>query len=142
MRGPTVARDGRCSRSSSAQVSQRERVLQVSQQVSDQIVALAAGVQTANVLAGTQLEYMQYNAKLILGCTGGGSGVRVSLQVGNDVVIDDQLISDLTRWPISPDDFLQDTGSRKGDRNVLRFRNTSGAARTINFVVKALPVIG
>ena len=62
--------------------------------------------------------------------TGGGSDVYASLLVGAEALIDDQLVSPLTTFPVKPDDLLTEGAGFAGDRLTLRYRNANAASRT------------
>lgn len=90
--------------------------------------SIAADSTSANLLAGDINEFLGRASVISLFCTGAAVGLRAQLLVGQDVVIDDQPISDANRFPITPDDFLSRGGGLPGDRLTLRFRNTTAGA--------------
>jgi len=90
--------------------------------------SIAADSTSANLLAGDINEFLGRAAVVSLFCTGAATGLRAQLLIGQDVVIDDQAISDANRFPITPDDFLARGGGLPGDRLTLRFRNTTAGA--------------
>jgi len=90
--------------------------------------SIAADATSANLLAGDINEFLGRAAVVSLFCTGAAVGLRAQLLIGQDVVIDDQVISDANRFPITPDDFLARGGGLPGDRLTLRFRNTTAGA--------------
>ena len=97
--------------------------------------SIAADSTSANLLAGDINEFLGRAAVISLFCTGSAVGLRAQLLVGQDVVIDDQTISDANRFPITPDDFLARGGGLPGDRLTLRFRNTTAGALTAEWRV-------
>jgi len=90
--------------------------------------SIAADSTSANLLAGDINEFLGRASVVSLFCTGAAVGLRAQLLIGQDVVIDDQTISDANRFPITPDDFLSRGGGLPGDRLTLRFRNTTAGA--------------
>lgn len=110
-------------------------------QVAESTTLAAAGDTSGNVLANTQLDYMPYNGVLEIGVTGGGSAVRATLSVGDQLVMRDQLINPGTAYPVAPDDFVITAGAIAGARIDLSFRNNTSptAARTVQYVVNARP---
>jgi len=90
--------------------------------------SIAADSTSANLLAGDINEFLGRAAVVSLFCTSAATGVRAQLLIGQDVAIDDQLISDANRFPITPDDFIARGGGLPGDRLTLRFRNTTAGA--------------
>jgi len=90
--------------------------------------SIAANSTSANLLAGDINEFLGRAAVVSLFVTAAAVGIRAQLLIGQDVVIDDQVVSDANRFPITPDDFLARGGGLPGDRLTLRFRNTTGGA--------------
>ena len=97
--------------------------------------SVAADATSANLLAGDINEFLGRAAVVSLFCTSAATGVRAQLLIGQDVVIDDQLVSDANRFPITPDDFLARGGGLPGDRLTLRFRNTTAGALVVEWRV-------
>jgi len=92
--------------------------------------SVAANSVVDNVLAGKIFEFAPSNAIASLLATASAVGLRISFIIGNEVQLDDQEISAANRFPLSPDDFLTRGGALKGDRIVLRLRNTTVGAIT------------
>ena len=90
--------------------------------------SIAANSTSANLLAGDINEFLSRAAVISLFVTAAAVGIRAQLLIGQDVTIDDQVVSDANRFPITPDDFLSRGGGLPGDRLTLRFRNTTGGA--------------
>lgn len=93
--------------------------------------SVAANATVDNVLAGKIFEFAPQNSVVRLYATGAAAGIRVSLLIGSDVVVDDQEISAANRFPVVPDDFVSQGGALKGDRIVLRLRNTTAGALNV-----------
>lgn len=101
---------------------------------------VGANATVDNVLAGKIYEFAPQNSIVTLLATGSAVGLRVSLLIGNEVQIDDQEISAANRYPLNPDDYVVRGGALRGDRLVLRLRNTTGAGITANTVLDIDPV--
>jgi len=97
--------------------------------------SVAADATSPNLLAGDINEFLGRASVVSLFCTSAASGVRAQLLIGQDVTIDDQLVSDANRFPITPDDFLARGGGLPGDRLTLRFRNTTAGALVVEWRV-------
>lgn len=91
---------------------------------------VAANATVTNVLAGKIFEFAPQNSVVTLLATASAVGLNISFLIGGEVKLDDQEISAANRFPISPDDFLARGGAFKGDRIVVRLRNTTGAGIT------------
>ena len=102
--------------------------------------SVAANTTIDNVLAGKIYEFAQQNSIATLLATASAVGMRVSMIIGNEVQIDDQEISAANRYPLNPDDFVVRGGALRGDRIVLRLRNTTGGALTVNTTLDLEPV--
>lgn len=90
--------------------------------------AVAANAVVENVLAGKIYEFASANSIASLLATASAVGLRISFIIGNEVQLDDQEISAANRFPLMPDDFLTRGGALKGDRIVIRLRNTTVGA--------------
>lgn len=102
--------------------------------------SVAANTTVDNVLAGKIYEFAPQNSVVTLSATASAVGMRVSLLIGQEVQIDDQEISAANRYPLQPDDYVVRGGALRGDRIVLRLRNTTGGALTANTVLDIDPV--
>jgi hypothetical protein len=90
--------------------------------------SVAANTTTGNILAGKAKEFMEEAAILQIGICAAAIGLRASVIIGNEVVVDDQEVSAANHMPIFPDDILAEGGAFAGDRVIVRLRNTTGAA--------------
>jgi len=102
--------------------------------------SVAANTVVVNVLAGKIFEFAPSNSVIDLLATASAVGLNISFTIGNEVKLDDQEISAANRFPISPDDFLARGGAFKGDRIVVRLRNTTAGAITAFTKVDVNPV--
>ena len=83
---------------------------------------------TANLLAGKAKEFLEEASIIRVGIVAAAVGIKATLIVGNEVVIDDQEVAVGTTLPAFPDQVLAEAGGFAGDRLTLRLRNTTGAA--------------
>jgi hypothetical protein len=102
--------------------------------------SVGANATVDNVLAGKIYEFAPQNSIVALAATASAVGMRVSLLIGNEVQVDDQEISSANRFPILPDDFVVRGGALRGDRLVLRLRNSTAGALTVNTALDVEPV--
>jgi hypothetical protein len=89
---------------------------------------VGAGATVDNILTGKIYEFAQQDSIISLSATGAVAGIKFSFIIGNQLLIDDQEVSSANRFPLVPDDFLTRGGALKGDRVVVRIRNTTGGA--------------
>lgn len=93
-----------------------------------------------NVIAGSQFEFLPYNASLRFALNGSAVGLVADLYTGQDVLAEQMLINTLNRVPINPDDFLLSDVAGAGERVKIRVRNTTGGALTVFFAVMIDPI--
>lgn len=98
--------------------------------------AILTTVVNDNVLAGNQFEFAPFNGAVECGIVASATGFEVDVLVGNQTVVTRMLPSLANRFPIYPDDFTIRFGVLKGDRIVIRARNTSGGTLTLFFTLK------
>jgi hypothetical protein len=102
--------------------------------------SIAAQTVVDNILSGKTAEFLTRPSRILLAQTGGGDSVHVSLIVGNEIVVDAQEISDLTTFPILPDNLLAEAAGLPGERVVLRVENRhASAARVVKTLLKVEP---
>jgi len=92
------------------------------------VTSVAANATSANVLAGKIAEFLAEASILRLFAAAAAIGVFCTFFVGESVLIDDQEISGVNRFPIKPDDLVDEGAGFANDRLLLRFRNSTGAA--------------
>lgn len=105
-------------------------------------VSVALSSVNDNVLAGSQFEFLPYDAYLQFGLNGDANGadLRVDVYSGQDVLLENAPMSVQNRIPVFPDDFQLDDVAAAGERLKIRVRNTSAAAaRTLFFSLKITP---
>lgn len=107
-------------------------------QMADSAFSVAANATSVNVYAGKQLEFPPRPSLVRIRVSGSAAGLNATLLVGGLTKIDDQPISNSNRWPILPDDLLTQENVPPGVRLILRFRNTTGGALTVNHVTEVI----
>lgn len=103
-------------------------------------ISVAANAISANVLSGLLYEFLPANSKVTLFATGSATGLRTTLNIGGEQIVDDSAISLQNRVPLIPDDLVVSDGGRRGERMILKFRNTTGGALTAFWTVQVNPV--
>ncbi len=102
--------------------------------------SVAANSVNDNVLAGSQFEYLPYNARLMFGINGSAAGLLADVYSGQDIVAESMAVNSQNRFPINPDDFVLTDVGAAGDRLKLRLRNTTGGALTGFWSVNIIPL--
>jgi hypothetical protein len=102
--------------------------------------SVPANSATVNVLAGKLYEFAPEDGMLELGICASAVGLRCTLIVGGEVIIDDQEVSSASRFPLKPDDTLASVAVLAGERIVLTYRNTTGAAITVTSCTGFMPI--
>ena len=104
--------------------------------------SVAANATIDNVLAGSQFEFLPFDAALQFGIVGAGAlgAILADVYSGQDVLQESAPISILNRYPVFPEDFTLDDVAAGGERLKVRLRNTTGAAIIVNTVVKVTPI--
>lgn len=105
--------------------------------------SVAAASVNDNVLAGSQFEFLPFNASLEFGLAGDANGadLRVDVYSGQDVLMENAPMSAQNRLPVYPDDYTLTDVAAAGERIKIRVRNTNaGAARSINYAVRITPL--
>ncbi len=97
--------------------------------------SVAANASTANVLVDKPEVYLSRNSALSFFITAAAVGIFTTILVGDSVVVDDQEVSGINRFPIRPDDLFARSGGAQGDLVYVRHRNSTGAAILVTTVV-------
>jgi len=105
------------------------------------IVSIAGDTVNANVLEGSQFEFLPFNAFLEFGLVGDANAADLFVDVysGQDVLAEDMSITDVDRIPVYPDDFPLTDVAMAGERIKIRVRNINAAARTFYFTLRITP---
>lgn len=90
--------------------------------------SVAANASVLNVFAGNLNEFLQSNSLVNLYASAAAVGLNVTLIVGDEIFLDDQEVSAQNRMPLVPDDLVVQAAGFQGDRVIVRYRNTTGAA--------------
>lgn len=102
-------------------------------------VSIAANSVNDNVISGNQYEFAPVRSIVEFGLVGAATGLEVDVLIGARAVVTRLLPSIQNRLPIYPDDFTLRAGAQRGERVVIRVRNTTGGAVVINVAVKYNP---
>lgn len=103
-------------------------------------VVIGIGAVNDNVIAGSQFEFLPYNAALRFAINGSAAGLVADIYSGQDVIAEQMGINALNRVPIAPDDFLLGDVAGAGERIKLRIRNPTAGALTAFFAVIVDPI--
>lgn len=103
--------------------------------------ALAANG-TATPLAGTQYEFLPWNAQVEIGMSADATGVLATVMSGSDVLQEEApvQVGTINVQPKYPDDFYLQDVAAAGEKITIRLRDTSGVARVVTGVVKLTPI--
>lgn len=105
-----------------------------------QSAALAGGAVVENVLAGSQFEFLPYNAALQFAINGSAAGLLCDVYSGQDVLAERFQVNAINRFPIFPDDYTLDDIAGAGERVKVRIENPTGGALTYFANVKITPL--
>lgn len=89
-----------------------------------------------NVLAGNQFEFSPITGVIEIGLNQSATGFEIDVMVGSEAVVTRMIPLIKTTAPVYPDDFTLRTGVMKGDRIVIRARNTSGGTLVLLTTVR------
>jgi len=98
-------------------------------------LSVAANASSENVLVGKPEVYLTRNSALAFYIVAAAVGIFATILVGDSVVVDDQEVSGVNRFPIRPDDLFARSGGAGGDLVLVRLRNSTGAGILVNTVV-------
>lgn len=103
---------------------------------------IAAGAVNDNVLAGSQFEFLPYNARIEFGLNGDAAGgdLRVDVYSGQDVLMESGVMSVQARVPVYPDDFQLTDVAAAGERIKIRARNVGAGAAVLFHAVRITPL--
>ncbi len=103
-------------------------------------ISIPANSVNDNVIAGSQFEFLPYNAALRFALNGSAAGLVADVYSGQDVLAEQMGVNTLNRVPINPDDFLLSDVAGAGERIKMRVRNTSGGALTLFYACMIDPI--
>lgn len=103
--------------------------------------SLAANSQ-ATPLTGSQYEYAPWPAYVEFAIQADATGVLATITTGSDVIQEEAPVQlgTINVQPKYPDDFFQNDVVRAGERIKIALRDTSGAARVVQSVVRLTPL--
>lgn len=102
--------------------------------------SVAANAVSGNVMAGNQYEFLAFDAFVEAGLVASAVGLNATVTTGTDILMTDTEVSAANRLPIYPDDFTLNDVVGAGERIVVNYRNTTGAAITAFTIVKITPL--
>lgn len=104
--------------------------------------SIAAAAVVDNALAGSQFEFLPYNANLEFGINGDANGFEVLGDVysGQDVLMENGPLNSATRMPVYPDDFTLTDVAAAGERLKIRLRNTGAGAHVVQIALRITPL--
>lgn len=103
--------------------------------------SIAANAQNDNILSGKLHEFLTESSRVVVAAAASAAGLRASILIGGESLVQDQEISAVNRFPQLPQDFLAEGAGFTGDRIVIPLRNTTGAAITGQVTVDVIPIV-
>lgn len=103
-------------------------------------VSIPASSVNDNVIAGSQFEFLPYDASLHIGFTASANGLVVDCYSGQDTLCESLSPSTQNRIPVYPDDFNLTDVAAGGERIKIRVRNTTAGALTFFYSVQVNPI--
>lgn len=110
--------------------------------VSESALSVAANAKSTNRLSGTDIDFLPFDAALELFAKASATGLNATLSIGGEVVVNDQPIpfTGTAGTLAIPDNLMDSVAAAAGAKVTLSFRNTTGGAITVDYVVKASPL--
>jgi hypothetical protein len=103
--------------------------------------SIAAGASNNNVLSGSVFEFIKVPSMVRFYAVGDAAGeLRVTIQSGTDVLLEESPISRQARFPVVPDDLTAEDAAMPGDRLKLAVRNTGAGANNLFWAVDVTPL--
>lgn len=104
------------------------------------VTTVGANATVANVLAGKSHEFLPEKSSIMVYIAAAAVGMFCSVLIGGEVVVDDQEVSAVARFPIRPDDLIGRGAGFGGDRLIVRLRNSTGAGILTKSMIDVAPV--
>lgn len=101
--------------------------------------SVLTAVTNDNILAGNQFEFAPVNAIVEVALNASATGFEVDILVGARSIVTRMIPLIKTTAPIYPDDFLVRFPAIRGERIIIRLRNTSGGTLTMLSTVRFNP---
>jgi hypothetical protein len=99
-------------------------------------VSVAANAVVDNLISGSAFEFAQVDQRVSIGLTQSATGLVATITSGSDLVLEESPVMILGTMPIIPDHMYYNDVQAKGDRLVIRIRNTTAGALTIRAVIQ------
>lgn len=103
-------------------------------------VSIGGTSEVANLISGSQFEFLPFNALLEIGLVASATGIIVNVTVGTNTLLFESAPSLQNRFPVYPDDYSLNETVLAGSRLVIKARNTTGGALTVFYAVKITPL--
>lgn len=103
-------------------------------------VSVGATSEVANVISGSQFEFLPFPALIEIGLVASATGLITNVTVGTNVLLFESQPSLANRFPIYPDDYTLNETVMAGSRLVIKVRNTTGGALTLFYSIKITPL--
>lgn len=98
--------------------------------------SIGANATNDNVLSGNQFEFSPITGVAEFGLNQSATGLELDVLIGSESVVTRMVPLIKTTAPIYPDDFTLRAGVMRGDRIVIRARNSTGGALTLLTTVR------
>lgn len=102
--------------------------------------SVGAGLQVANLFAGSAFEFARTRTLLSLGVTAAVDGTFVTINSGSDVVLEESPPYVSTLFPVVPDQMFYNDIMEIGDRLRVSVRNPTGGAVIHRAIALLTPV--
>jgi len=103
-------------------------------------VSILANATLENAMAGSQFEFLPYNAMLEFGLQGSAAGLVADVYSGQDVLAEGMALPLQNRYPLYPDDFNLNDVAAGGERIKVRIRNTTAGPLSAYWAIRITPV--
>lgn len=103
-------------------------------------ISIAANAVNDNVIAGSQWEFLPFNAHLLFGLVQSVTGLVLDVYTGQDALVESMIPIIKATAPIFPDDFTLEDVAGGGERIKIRARNTTGGAIILFFTIRITPI--
>lgn len=101
---------------------------------------VASGATIENAFAGSQFEYLPFNALLEFGINGSAIGLQADAYSGQDILAESMGVNAQNRFPIYPDDFPLNDVAAAGERVKLRITNPTGGSLDVFWTLRITPI--
>ncbi len=102
--------------------------------------SVGANAVVANALTGKSQEFLSEPAMVRFGINASAVGLFATIIIGEEVIVEDQEVSAVNRFPQDPEDYNYEGVGVEGERIVLKLRNSTAAAITATSGVKVEPL--